>query len=128
MNILRRLYRYLNRYRGWAVVAFGSMIVFALMQTVMMALVQPLFDIVLSPPSQQVIQRTHLSREQLTKQKVVDFILNRDRPEGQRGFVINAYDKVANRTSAWWRTQSRYQRSRTVLMALLIAFVIRAFT
>ena len=127
MNVLRRLYRYLSRYRGWAVIAFGSMIVFALMQTVMMALVQPLFDIVLSPPTQRVVQ-THLSREQLAKQRIVDFILNRDKPEGQRGIVINTYDKVAKRTGAWWNTQSRYQRSRDVLMALLIAFVIRAFT
>src|SRR5215475_7497024 len=50
MKVLRRLYRHLTRYKGWAVVAFGSMLIFAATQTMMMALVRPLFDVVLSSP------------------------------------------------------------------------------
>ena len=122
MNVLRRLYRYLNRYRGWAVIAFGSMIVFALMQTVMMALVQPLFDIVLSPPSKAVVQ-SHLSREQTFKDEITHSIV-KVIPQ----VVIDAWHKAADPAAAWWRKQSRYEKSRAVLLALLIAFVVRAFT
>src|SRR6185369_16653201 len=50
MKILRRLYGYLRAYRAWAFVAFGSMIIFALTQTVLAALVQPVIDDVLTPP------------------------------------------------------------------------------
>ena len=39
MNVLSRLYRYLRRYKAWALVAFGSMIIFALTQTMLMALI-----------------------------------------------------------------------------------------
>ncbi len=39
MSILRRLYRYLRPYRIWAIAAVGSMIVFALTQVVLAALV-----------------------------------------------------------------------------------------
>ena len=55
MKILRRLYGYLRHYKTWAIIAFGSMIVFALTQTVLAALVRPLIDDVLSPPR---VQRT----------------------------------------------------------------------
>ncbi|HEX2122497.1 MAG TPA: hypothetical protein VHL59_12720 [Thermoanaerobaculia bacterium] len=51
MKALRRLYTYLGKYKAWAFVAFGSMIVFALTQTVLAALVQPIFDEVLTPPA-----------------------------------------------------------------------------
>ncbi|HEX2059447.1 MAG TPA: hypothetical protein VHK90_01775, partial [Thermoanaerobaculia bacterium] len=50
MKPLRRLYGYLRSYKAWALLAFGSMIIFALTQTVLVALVQPLIDDVLSPP------------------------------------------------------------------------------
>src|SRR5947207_15717623 len=55
MKILRRLYGYLRQYKTWAIIAFGSMIVFALTQTVLAALVRPIIDDVLSPPH---VQRT----------------------------------------------------------------------
>ena len=51
MKVLRRLYRYLTQYKVWAIVAFGSMIIFAATQTVMIALVRPLFDVALSSPA-----------------------------------------------------------------------------
>ena len=44
MKLLRRLYRYLHNYKAWAIVAFGSMIVFAATQTMLMGLIRPLFD------------------------------------------------------------------------------------
>ena len=50
MKTLRRLYRYILPYKGWAIVAFGSMVIFAATQTVLMGLVRPLFDVVLVPP------------------------------------------------------------------------------
>ena len=50
MNVLARLYRYLRRYRGWALTALASMVIFAATQTLLIALIRPLFDDVLSPP------------------------------------------------------------------------------
>ena len=97
MNVLRRLYRYLGRYKGWAIVAFGSMIVFAMTQTVMIALTQPLFDQVLTPPGATHVQ-TH---DSTTKQRVLQIILKRDRPEGQRGWFINTYDRTSKRFDTW---------------------------
>jgi len=123
MNVLRRLYRYIGRYKGWAVVAFGSMIIFALTQTVMIALSQPLFDEVLTPPS-----KTHVaSRDTTAKQWVHDVILKRNKPEGQRGWLINSYDRVKNRFDSWWNSKPN-DKWRKVLLVLLIVFVIRAFT
>ncbi len=123
MNVLRRLYRYIGRYKGWAVVAFGSMIIFALTQTVMIALSQPLFDEVLTPPS-----KTHVaSRDTTAKQWVQDVILKRNKPEGQRGWLINSYDGVKNRFDSWWNSKPN-DKWRKVLLILLIVFVIRAFT
>ena len=127
MNVLRRLYRYLARYRGWAAIAFGSMMIFALTQTVMIALAQPIFDVVLAPPGHQVVQPKHVSREEATKQRVVNVVLHRDLPEGKRGAIINLYDREAHRFDNWWNAQPQ-QKPRKVLMALLLVFVIRAFT
>ncbi|HEY8133479.1 MAG TPA: ABC transporter transmembrane domain-containing protein [Thermoanaerobaculia bacterium] len=123
MNVLRRLYRYIGRYKGWAVIAFGSMIIFALTQTVMIALSQPLFDEVLTPPS-----KTHVaSRDTTAKQWVQDIVLKRNKPEGQRGWLINSYDRVRNRFDSWWNSKPN-DKWRKVLLILLIVFVIRAFT
>jgi subfamily B ATP-binding cassette protein MsbA len=127
MKVLRRLYRYLANYKGWALLAFGSMIVFAVTTTMMMALVQPLFDEVLTPPGARPPVRTNVSREEATKNRVLTVVLNRDRPEGQRGFVINTVDRVVNTFRRWW-TANPKEHARRVLMALLIVFVLRAFT
>ena len=128
MKVLRRLYRYLGRYKGWAILAFGSMLVFAATQTILMALVQPLFDDVLMPPGNRVVvQEKHLSREQNAKQRIVDVVLHRDRPEGQRGWLINSVDRTTSAVDHWWNDDPS-QKPRKVLTALLIVFLLRAFT
>jgi subfamily B ATP-binding cassette protein MsbA len=127
MTALRRLYRYLGKYRVWGFVAFGSMVIFAIAQTVMIGLSQPLFDDVLTPPGKKVVAaRPHLSREETAKQRIVDSLLNRDRPEGKRGFVVNNIDRASKRFGVWWNGDPA-GKSRKVLLALLIVFVIRAF-
>jgi len=45
MKILRRIYRYLRHYKAWAVLAFGSMLAFAVTQTALIGLLQPIVDI-----------------------------------------------------------------------------------
>ena len=129
MKVLRRLYRYLGKYRAWGIVAFGSMLIFAAAQTVMIGLSQPLFDDVLMPPSKRpavVEQRKHLSREEAAKQTIINSLLSRDKPEGQRGVVINNVDRVAKKVDVWWNGNPA-GKPRKVLFALLFVFVIRAF-
>jgi len=128
MKVLSRLYRYLRRYKGWAALAFGSMIIFAVTQTTMIALAQPIFDIVLAPPAKTVVvEPSHLSREAAIKQGIVDTVLKRDVPEGKRGPVINAYDRAARRFRIWWQVDHE-QQARRVLIALIIVFLINAST
>ena len=123
MKLLRRLYRYLHNYKAWAVVAFGSMIIFAATQTLLMGLIRPLFDEVLSPPgTHRVVQKLDPA-----KQRVYDAVLNRDRPEGQRGWFINGIDSVTNKVDHWWNAKPE-NKWRKVLAALFIVFMIRAFT
>src|SRR5947209_11758276 len=99
MSLLRRLYRYLRKYRGWAILAFGSMIVFAATQTMLMALVQPLFDDVLVTPGARAaaVQKQHT-----TQQRIIDSVLQRDRPAARRNAIIKAFDGATNRFSDWW--------------------------
>jgi ATP-binding cassette, subfamily B, bacterial MsbA len=125
MKILRRLYGYLRRYKVWAFVAFGSMIIFALTQTVLAMLVQPLFDDVLTPPG---VQRP-AAEERVTgvKRVLLDSVLNRDRPEGERGVLINTFDRVKNRYDQWWVVDPSLKWKR-VLTILLLVFLVRAVT
>ncbi len=125
MTVLRRLYRYLSRYKAWAVLAFGSMIIFAASQTFMIALIRPVVDDVLTPPSSRTVARDHPSREETTKQWVVDTLLKRDKPEGQRGWLVNNYDRAAKAFGDWWNKDPA-ERWRKVLFALLILFLVRA--
>lgn len=122
MSVLRRLYRYLSRYRGWAFVAFASMVLFALTQTTLMALVQPLFDDVLSPPSFQKVKAPDTS----AKQRITDVMLKRNLPEGQRGALINAYDRVQDRWHHWWNGK-RTEKWKKILFLFFIVFMLRAF-
>src|SRR5260221_14710812 len=85
MKVLRSVYSSLARYKMWAVVAFGSMLIFAGTQTAMGALSQPLFDVVLTAPELHEPPPTHVSREQAGRDRALNLILERDRPEGQRG-------------------------------------------
>src|SRR5438128_9639404 len=126
MKILRRLYRYLTSYKTWAFLAFGSMVVFALTQTVVVALIRPLIDDVLAPPSVKAA-KVHESREEKTKNAIVDSLLNRDKPEGQRGWLINRFDATSKNFAKWWNRDPA-EKWRRVLTALLMVFLIRAFT
>jgi subfamily B ATP-binding cassette protein MsbA len=125
MSVLGRLYRHLSQYKTWALIAFGSMFIFAATQTVMVGLIQPIVDDVLSPPSQK-IARDHPSREQATKQRFFDAILHRDKPEGQRGWLINNIDAVVTPVQHWWNNDPQNKWRRVVLVTIIL-FIIRAF-
>ena len=112
MKPLRRLYGYLTPYRGWAIVAFGSMIVFALTQTVLAAMVQPLFDDVLTPPGQQRASEPN-PRVTMAKQALEKY--------------APALDRLKDRFDAWWDVAPA-DKWRPVLTILLIVFIVRAFT
>jgi subfamily B ATP-binding cassette protein MsbA len=124
MKVLRRLYRYLRSYKTWAVIAFGSMLVFAATQTVLMALVRPLFDDVLTPAGAQARVQQKLDP---AKQRMLDAVLERDRPETQRNIIIRSADRVMSGFDAWWNGNPS-EKWRRVLGALFIVFVIRALT
>ena len=126
MKVLRRLYRYLGTYKGWAILAFASMIVFAGTQTVLMVLIRPLIDEVLMPPSAaRSVQQQ--AKPDDTKAAVLDSILRRDQPEGKRGAIINTFDRAARGWDQWWNAEPS-EKWKRVLTVLLIVFVMRAFT
>ena len=113
MKVLRRLYGYLRAYKAWAFVAFGSMIVFALTQTVLAALVQPIVDDVLSPPAvKQQIEKNE------TRSAKIDALLERNVPSIHR---------VKQRFDRWWGADPSMKWKR-VLTVLLLIFIVRAFT
>ncbi len=112
MKILRRLYGYLRHYKTWAMIAFGSMIVFALTQTVLAALVRPIIDDVLSPPH---VQRTVGTGDRTT---IVERALKRYAPPLLR---------AKQRFDHWW-SGNPAKKWRRVLTLLLIVFVVRAIT
>ncbi|MEO6486326.1 MAG: ABC transporter transmembrane domain-containing protein [Thermoanaerobaculia bacterium] len=126
MKTLRRLYRYILPYKGWAIVAFGSMVIFAATQTVLMGLVRPLFDVVLVPPgaARTAIEGSGTAGGAPT---MVRSFFNLDKPVGQRGWLVNTFDRTSARFSAWWN-QDPAAKGQKVLTALLIVFMIRAFT
>lgn len=127
MKVLRRLYRYLRHYKAWATLAFGSMIVFAFTQTAMIALLQPVVDVGLTPPGVKQVERDHPSREQATKQWFIDHLLKRDLPEGHRGAVFDAADRQIDRVRAWWNGADQKEKWHRILAALLIIVILRAF-
>ncbi len=124
MSVLRRLLAHLRRYRGWAMVALASMVMFAATQTALMALVQPLFDDVLSPPHLQKVKAPDTS----VKQRFTDVILKRNLPQGQRGPLINTYDNLQDRWHHWWNAAGkREEKWKRILWLLMFVFIIRAF-
>ncbi len=106
MSILRRLYTYLRAYRVAAIVAFGSMIVFALTQTVLAALVQPLFDDVLSP-------KTAVTRPA------------RELPAAVKNMPL--VGDVKAKFDAWWN-EDPANKPKRVLTIILFVFLLRAVT
>src|SRR3954469_2849297 len=128
MKVLRRLYRYLNRYKAWAALAFGSMIIFAVTSTGMIGLIQRIIDIGLTPPGAPKPGVTHVSREEVAKKRVADIVLKRNLREGQRGWVINHIDETNHVFHAWWDKESRKDQFRHILVALFIVIVLRALS
>ncbi|HEY0140554.1 MAG TPA: ABC transporter transmembrane domain-containing protein [Thermoanaerobaculia bacterium] len=126
MKVLSRLYGYLGKYKGWAILAFASMIVFAATQTVLMVMIRPLIDEVLMPPAAaRSVQQQ--AKPDDTKAAVLDSILRRDQPEGKRGALINAFDSTSRAWNEWWNGNPA-EKWKRVLTVLLIVFVLRAFT
>ena len=113
MKPLRRLYGYLRAYKAWALVAFGSMLIFALTQTVVVALVQPLIDDVLSPP--QVQEAAAPVEKRISR---VDRVL---------GNLPAPLLRAKQKFDGWWQVE-RSQKGQRVLTVILIVFVIRAIT
>jgi subfamily B ATP-binding cassette protein MsbA len=126
MSVIRRLYRYLSHYKAWATLAFGSMIIFAVTQTAMIGLVQPLFDS-LTPPSTRARVEAHPTREEAVKAGVLNTVFKRDLPEGKRGWIIDHIDQANHRFRGWWDAASSKMQFRRLLLALLVVFVLRAF-
>jgi subfamily B ATP-binding cassette protein MsbA len=112
MSVLRRLYGYLRAYRGWAFVAFGSMIVFALTQTVLAALVQPIVDDVLTPPGVHRVAKTN------ERMEAVNRALAEHAP---------ALDRTRQKFQHWWSGDPALKWKR-VLTILLLVFLTRAVT
>jgi len=132
MNVLARLYRYLRRYRGWALTALASMVIFAATQTLLIALIRPLFDEVLSPPRAAVAGAPagasgSLTSSDQTRDRIISSVLNRDRPVGHRGWLVNAYDSAVGGTARWWNANPA-ERWRKVVEVLLVVLVLRALT
>jgi subfamily B ATP-binding cassette protein MsbA len=124
MSVLRRLLAHLRRYRGWAMIALASMVMFAATQTALMALVQPLFDDVLSPPQLQKVKAPDTS----VKQRFTDVILKRNLPQGQRGPLINTYDSLQDSWHHWWNAGGqRGEKWKRILWLLMLVFIFRAF-
>ncbi len=61
------------------------------------------------------------------KTALLDQILRKNRPEGERGFVINWIDGRTREVREWWQGHAA-DRWRYILGALLIVFVVRAIT
>jgi ABC-type multidrug transport system fused ATPase/permease subunit len=112
VKVLRRLYRYLFPYKGWAVLAFGSMIVFALTQTVLAALVQPIVDDVLTPPQAKIEGKPNARAEAAER-----FVSER----------LPAVHRVQQRFDRWWNADPATKWKR-VLTILLLIFLVRAVT
>jgi subfamily B ATP-binding cassette protein MsbA len=113
MNILRRLYGYLKPYRLWAVAAFGSMIVFALTQTALAALVKPIFDDVLTPPG--VVRKVDAPNPRTVAIE-----------NGVRRYAPPLY-RAKVRMERWW-SGNPSRKAQRVLTILLFVFVVRAIT
>ncbi|HYM60471.1 MAG TPA: ABC transporter ATP-binding protein [Thermoanaerobaculia bacterium] len=128
MKILRRLYKYLRNYKAWAALAFGAMLMFSAMNVAMIALIEPLIDVGLTPPGTKTVVRATPSREQLTKKWLADKVLNRDQPEGHRGWLIDNGDRAASRFQAWWRAGTPKTKFKRILEGLVLIFLIRGLS
>jgi subfamily B ATP-binding cassette protein MsbA len=113
MTALRRLYGYLRPYRIWAFAAIASMILFALTQVVLAALVQPLMDDVLTPPG--VLHK--VARPNARVAAAEAFLQRNAAP------VYRAKQSFEH----WWGGDPA-KKVRRVLTVLLLVFLTRAVT
>jgi ATP-binding cassette, subfamily B, bacterial MsbA len=120
MKILRRLYRYVRPYRAWAALALTSMLIVAASYGAIVSLLQPLFDETLSGPRQERAEKAPDRKAQ-----AIDVLLRRDRPEGQRGWVIDSLDRATRPAREWWNENEK-TRWRFIPLILLGVFVVRA--
>lgn len=155
MSLFRRLWGYVLPYRPWAILALVSMFTVAMTTGALITLIRPLFDEVLrdDKPVQVRVVRTAdgsveamdpeqalpegsedlglfeppavADREERTKTALIDMLLRRDRPEGERGAAINALDRTTRQAREWWQ-ENEDRRWIYVLVALLITFIVRA--
>ncbi len=122
MKTLRRLYRYIRPYRAWAGLAIVSMITVSLSYGAFVAMARPLFDEVLTRQNVEVEEAAELSDA-----RGIDFLLNRDQPEGQRGALVNAVDSLTRPARNWWSTHEE-DRWRYIPWMLLAIFIVRGFS
>ena len=126
MKSLRRLYRYLIPYRGWAVLALISMIVVAISYGALVALAQPLFDEVLTRQDAGPKKVSAVRDSDRMKDRAINALLRRDLPEGRRGAIINGIDRLSSPAHQWWVKHEK-DRWRYIPWVLLIVFLTRAF-
>ena len=67
------------------------------------------------------------SAEDRAKNALIDQLLRRDRPEGQRGPLVNWVDSRTLEARQWWAAH-RSDRWKYILGMLLVVFVVRALT
>jgi subfamily B ATP-binding cassette protein MsbA len=170
MKILRRLFRHVLPYRGWALLALASMLVVAATTGALILLIQPLFDEVLSrddpaeeragirvrvaapdgapiPGARVTVEGSETSEvadasgaaivdppeaerpagKERAKTALLDQLLRKNRPEGQRGPLINGIDAQTRQVREWWASHED-DRWRYILGMLLLIFVVRAIT
>jgi len=126
MKSLRRLYRYLIPYRGWAVLALISMIVVAISYGALVALAQPLFDEVLTRQDAGPKKVSAVRDSDRMKDRAINALLRRDLPEGRRGAIINGIDRLSSPAHQWWLKHEK-DRWRYIPWVLLFVFLTRAF-
>jgi subfamily B ATP-binding cassette protein MsbA len=116
MSVLRRLYGYLRSYKLWALAAFGSMIIFALTQTVLAALVRPLIDEVLT--KQTTTERVRAQEPVRPELSAAETFIQENLPLVHR---------ARERFDHWWSADPSLKWKR-VLTILLLVFLVRAVT
>src|SRR5687767_7052618 len=97
MKVIRRLYRYVIPYRAWALLAFVSMFIVAATTGALIVLVRPLFDDVLSREG-----RTVTRQQDDREAAAIRLLLRQDRPDQQRGGIVNWMARQRARAQAWW--------------------------
>ncbi|HVR42498.1 MAG TPA: ABC transporter transmembrane domain-containing protein [Thermoanaerobaculia bacterium] len=169
MKILRRLFRHVLPYRGWAILALASMLLVGLTTGALIVLIQPLFDEVLTrdapgdanrlsgrvvdpggrpiPQARVVISGEGGSEaavagpsgefaiappsaappesDERAKNALIDHLLRRDRPEGERGPIVNRIDARTRQFRSWWDAHED-ARWKYILALLMVVFVVRA--